>query len=38
MKIAEEGNINIEYLGMLNVLENDTEIKDLPDDNKLWQL
>ena len=32
MKIAEEGSVIIEYLEMLNVLENDTETKDLPYD------
>ena len=38
MTIAEEGSINIEYLEMLNALENNTETKDLPDDNELRQL
>ena len=35
MKIAQEGNIDIEYLEMLNALENDTDTKDLPDDSYL---
>ena len=35
MKIADEGNLYIEYLEMLNVLENDMETKDLPKDNEI---
>ena len=38
MKMREQGKINIEYLEMLDALENDTETKDLPDDIKLRQL
>ena len=35
MKIAQEGNIDIECLEMLNALENNTDTKDLPDDSYL---
>ena len=38
MKLAEEGNLDIEYLEMINAIENDTETKDLPDDSKIRQL
>ena len=38
MKIADEGNLDIAYLEMLNTLENDTETKDLPDDCEMRQL
>ena len=38
MKIAEEGNLEIAYLEMLNVIENDTETKELPDDSEIRQL
>ena len=37
MKIAEEGNMDLEYLEMLNI-ENDTEIQDLPLDSEIKQL
>ena len=38
MRIVEEGNLEIGYIEMLNTLENNSEIKDLPDDNELRQL
>ena len=34
MKIAEEGNMEIEYLEMLNNIENDTETEDLSIDSE----
>ena len=38
IKIAEEGNIDIEYLERLNALEDNTDKKELPNDNELRQL
>ena len=34
IKLAEEGNLDIEYLEMLNAIENDTVTQDLPEDSK----
>ena len=31
MKIVEEANMDIEYIEMLNNIENDTETQDLPE-------
>ena len=38
MKIAEEGDMDLEYLEMLNNIENDTETQDLPLDSEIRQL
>ena len=38
MKIAEEANMDLECLEMLNNIENDTETQDIPVDNKVRQL
>ena len=38
MKIVEEGNIDLEYLEMLNNIENDTKTQDLPIDSEVRQL
>ena len=38
MKIAEEANMNLEYLEMLNTIENDTQTQDLPLNSKIGQL
>ena len=33
LNIAEEGNLDLEYLSMMNSIENKVESKDLPEDN-----
>jgi hypothetical protein len=38
LNIAEEGNLDVEYLSMMNALENKIETKDLPVDSELRQL
>ena len=38
LNIAEEGNLDVEYLSMMNSLENKVETKYLPDDSELRQL
>jgi hypothetical protein len=38
LNIAEEGNLDVEYLSMMNSLENKRETKDLPVDSELRQL
>ena len=38
MNIANEGNIDLEYLGMLNQIENKIELVNLPADGELRQM
>ena len=37
-KIADESILDLEYLEMLNTIENDTETKYLPDDSEIQQV
>ena len=38
IKVAEESNLDLEYLEMLNNIENDTETQDLPLESEIRQM